>query len=82
MSSDLKKAYTNEEVCEILDNHFEAYVCSGILKQVDEDGVYNDTFLAHNGNHSSLYGLSAQATISIQKKIDNIPWASEDDNER
>ena len=78
--SSAKRAYSYDEIVEILGDYFDHYVLTGVSSVVTEDGVSkNNTFLAREGNLSCCYGLSVQASKEIQKHIDVLSFVDESD---
>lgn len=79
VSSGIKKAYTNDEIFDILDEHFDHFVCTGVLSDIDEDGEFssNNTYYSRGGNSAACWGLAMQAARTIQNQIDDTPWDSE-----
>ena len=71
-----KKAYTNDEIYEILEGHFKNFVLVGEFDNIKNNGEYSpqSTFLARNGNLSCCYGLAYQAARSIENTIDGVQW--------
>lgn len=78
----IKKAYTNDEVMEIMETHFpKGFIISGVFDEVTDDGISEDyTFSGKKGNINVCFGLSYQLTKSIQRQIDKYAeeWEDED----
>jgi len=79
----MKKAYTNDEIYEILELQFpKGFVLAGVFDEVTEDGIDKDsTFTARNGNISSCFGLAHQLTRDVQTAIDSnrTEWVDKDE---
>ena len=76
-----KKAYTKDEIYEILESSFKTFVCVGIFDEVTEEGEFetDSTFMARNGNIAACIGLASETVRDLQKKRDAIPWSGEDE---
>jgi hypothetical protein len=77
-----KKVYTNDEIMDILTDHFSGdFVVTGTIAGVEDDGSFYSkaTFLGHIGNTASCYGLAMQAAKELDRKCNSLPWDSEED---
>ena len=77
-----KKAYSYDEITEILNDNFEHFVLVGTATIITDDGVSdNNTFMARQGNLSCCYGLAYQASNTIQQTIDALSWNLEEEDD-
>ncbi|MCP4322738.1 MAG: hypothetical protein GY787_13005 [Alteromonadales bacterium] len=65
----MKKAYTLDEIFEILDDHFGSYIVAGNYVNIEEDGdIANSVAYGGNGSYAEQIGLS---TIVLERSKQN-----------